>query len=191
MNSLVTNGVSVPTVDRVGVFDPAKNAAEMVGSHYRFADFYEVGREKVREYARAVQDYQPAHWDEAAAAELGHDGLIAPLTFISLVGILAQKKLFEEIVVGYDLSSVLHTDQVLEFHQPITVGDRLTCDVYLDSFRQMAGTDIIVTKNLVTNQRGELIQTTYTTLIARSGDDVDTDISDAVRGVMMHGVTQV
>ena len=163
----------------------------MVGTHYRFDDFYEVGREKVREYARAVQDYHPAHWDETAAAELGHENLLAPLTFISLVGMIAQKRMFDEVVVGYDLSQILHTDQVLEFHQPIKVGDRLTSDVFLDSFRQMAGTDIIVTKNLVTNQHGELVQTTYTTLIARSGDEVDADISDAVKGVMMHGLTKV
>ncbi|CAM3956615.1 (3R)-hydroxyacyl-ACP dehydratase subunit HadA [Smaragdicoccus niigatensis] len=191
----MTNGVSTAVASTESVarveFNPTRNAAEMVGSHYRVDDFYEVGREKVREYARAVQDFHPAHWFEADAAELGHDSLLAPLTFISLVGIIAQKRLFEDLIHGYDLSSILHTDQVLEFHQPIKVGDRLTCDVYVDSFRQMAGTDIIVTKNLVTNQYGELIQTTFTTLIARSGDDVDSDVSDAVRGVMMHGVTQV
>ncbi|MCE5292628.1 MAG: MaoC family dehydratase N-terminal domain-containing protein [Nocardiaceae bacterium] len=190
----MTNGVSTAVASAKSVARvefPTRNAAAMVGSHYRVDDFYEVGREKVREYARAVQDFHPAHWHEADAAELGHGSLLAPLTFISLVGIIAQKRLFEELIHGYDLSSILHTDQVLEFHQPIKVGDRLTCDVYVDSFRQMAGTDIIVTKNLVTNQDGELIQTTFTTLIARSSDDVDSDVSDAVRGVMMHGVTQV
>ncbi len=36
----------------------------MVGHHYRVDDFYEVGREKVREYARAVHDDHPAHYDE-------------------------------------------------------------------------------------------------------------------------------
>jgi len=165
--------------------------AALVGTHYRFDDFYEVGREKVREYARAVQDYHPAHWSEESARELGHDDLLAPLTFISLVGILAQTKMFEEISVGYDLSQIMQTDQVLTFHQPLKVGDRITCDVSLDSFRQMAGTDIIVTKNIVTNQHGDRLQTTYTTLIARSSDDVDIDITDAVKGVMMHAVTKV
>jgi acyl dehydratase len=83
--------------------DPAANAAAMVGHHYRVDDYYEVGREKVREYARAVQDYHPVHWDEDAAQEYGYDNLLAPVTFISLVGILAQRKLFEEVVTGYDL----------------------------------------------------------------------------------------
>ena len=42
---------------------------------------------------------------------LGYDGLLAPLTFVSLVGIIAQRKLFEEIVTGYDLEPDLQTDQ--------------------------------------------------------------------------------
>ncbi|MGY4101019.1 fused (3R)-hydroxyacyl-ACP dehydratase subunits HadA/HadB [Nocardia sp. R16R-3T] len=168
--------------------DPAAHAAAMVGHHYRVDDYYEVGREKVREYARAVQDYHPVHWDEDAAQEYGYAGLLAPLTFISLVGILAQRKLFEQIVTGYDLSQIMQTDQILEFHRPIKVGDQLVCDVYLHSFRQAFGGDIIVTKNIVTAQNDELVLTTYTTLIGRSGGDIDPNLQGAVRNVLMHGI---
>lgn len=168
--------------------DPAEHAKAMVGHHYRVDDFYEVGREKVRDYARAVQDFHPAHWSEDAAKGLGYDGLIAPLTFISLVGLIAQRRLFDEVVTGYDLSQIMQADQVLEFAKPIKVGDRLICDVYLDSFRQMAGSDLIVTKNIVTDQNDELVQTTYTTLVARSGGEVDDNWMDAVKEVVMHGV---
>lgn len=169
-------------------FDPAAHAAAMVGHHYRVDDYYEVGREKVREYARAVQDGHPVHWDEDVALEYGYDGLVAPLTFISLVGILAQRKLFETIVTGYDLSQIMQTDQILEFHRPILVGDHLICDVYLHSFRQAFGGDIIVTKNIVTNQNDEVVLTTYTTLVGRSGGDIDPNLNEAVGKVLMHGM---
>ncbi|WP_067469020.1 fused (3R)-hydroxyacyl-ACP dehydratase subunits HadA/HadB [Nocardia amamiensis] len=168
--------------------DPAAHAAAMVGHHYRVDDYYEVGREKVREYARAVQDYHPVHWDEDVAQEYGYDNLLAPVTFISLVGILAQRKLFEQVVTGYDLSQIMQTDQILEFHRPIKVGDQLTCDVYLHSFRQAFGGDIIVTKNIVTAQNDELVLTTYTTLVGRSGGDIDPNLTAAVRNVLMHGI---
>ena len=59
---------------------------------------------------------------------------------------IAQQHLFDEFVTGYDPSEVLHTDQRLQFHRPIEVGDRLICDVVLDSFRQAAGSDILVTR---------------------------------------------
>lgn len=170
------------------VFDAAAHAAAMVGHHYRVDDYYEVGREKVREYARSVQDYHPVHWDESVAQEYGYDGLVAPLTFVSLVGILAQRKLFETVVTGYDLSQIMQTDQILEFHRPVRVGDQLTCDVYLHSFRQAFGGDIIVTKNIVTAQNDELVLTTYTTLVGRSGADIDPNLQHAVRNVLMHGI---
>jgi len=169
-------------------FDPAVHALEMVGHHYRVEDYYEVSREKVREYARAVQDYHPVHWDEDIAQEYGYDGLMAPLTFISLVGILAQRKLFEQIVTGYDLSQIMQTDQVLEFHQPIQVGDQLSCEVYLHSFRQAFGGDLIVTKNVVFNQHDEVVQTTYTSLVGRSGGEIDPNIHLTVKNILMHGL---
>lgn len=162
---------------------PAPGVPGVLELQHRFHDFYEVGREKVREYARAVQDYHPAHWDEGAAEELGHENLVAPLTFISLVGL---SKMFGEVAGGYDLSRVLHTEQVMEYHQAITVGDRLTCDCSVHSFRQMAGTDIVCLKALVHNQRGELLLTTYTTVVARPGDDVDDVMMNTAKRVMMH-----
>ncbi|MET4049670.1 acyl dehydratase [Rhodococcus sp. 1163] len=171
------------------VQDPAAHAAGMVGHHYRVDHPYEVGREKVREYARAVQDLHPAHHDEDAAKALGYDGLLAPLTFISLVGIIAQSKMFREIITGYDPSQILQTDQRLQFHKAIQVGDELTCDVHLESFRQMSGSDIITTKNIVTDQHGELVQTTWTTLVARTGGEVDENIAHAVKDVIMHGAS--
>lgn len=190
----INTGTDVETAERTAEangtpLDPAAQAAAMVGHHYRVDDYYEVGREKVREYARAVQDYHPVHWDEDVAEEYGHDSLVAPLTFISLVGILAQRKLFEQVVTGYDLSQIMQTDQILEFHRPIRVGDQLVCDVYLHSFRQApGGADMIVTKNIVTAQNDELVLTTYTTLVGRSGAEIDPSMGEAVRNVLMHGI---
>ncbi len=56
----------------------AARAERLVGYSYRMPDFYEVGREKVREYATAVQNAHPAHYDEQAARDLGHSALVAP-----------------------------------------------------------------------------------------------------------------
>ena len=61
----------------------ASTIESRVGHYYQMDGTYLVGREKLREYARAVQDYHPAHWDVAAAADLGYSDLVAPLTFTS------------------------------------------------------------------------------------------------------------
>ena len=85
-------------------------------------DTYRIGREKVREYARAVQYYNPAHWDVATAAELGNSGLVAPLTFTSTPAMAANQHLFESVVVGYD--TYVQTEEVFEQHRPIVTGRR-------------------------------------------------------------------
>jgi meromycolic acid (3R)-3-hydroxyacyl-[acyl-carrier protein] dehydratase HadA len=139
--------------------------------HYRYPDHYEVGREKIREYAVAVKNEHAAFYDEKAAAELGHDRLIAPLTFISVFGYQAQSAFFENADIGIQDAKIVQVDQELKFIKPIKAGDRLYCDVYVHSIRQSHGADIIVTKNIVTNHDGELVQETYTTLAGRTGED--------------------
>src|ERR1700739_310097 len=136
--------------------------------HFRYPDFYEVGREKVREYADAVKNEDRVFFDEQAGADLGYDDLLAPLTFISVFGYQAQSAFFANANIGITDMKIVQVDQVLKFLRPIKVGDHLYCDVYVDSVRQSFGTDIIVTKNIVTNQAGDVVQETYTTLVGRS-----------------------
>ena len=150
-----------------------------VGMHYHHPDHYVVGREKVREYAVAVKNEDPSFHDEAAAAELGHRSLPAPLTFISVFGYQAQSAFFADANIGINDMKIVQVDQVLKFVKPIFAGDKLYCDVYVDSIRQSHGADIIVTKNIVTNEAGDVVQETYTTLAGRSGEEGEEGFSDA------------
>ena len=144
--------------------------ADMVGMHFRYPDHYMVEREKVREYAVAVQNHDGAFFEEKTAAELGYQGLLAPLTFISVFGYKAQSAFFEHANIAVNDAQIVQVDQVLKFLKPIQDGDKLYCDVSVDSVRQAHGTDIIVTKNIITNDAGDVVQETYTTLAGRSGD---------------------
>ena len=153
-------------------------SSNIVGMHYKYPDYYEVGREKIREYATAVKNDDAAFFDDKAAAELGHDGLLAPLTFISVFGYQAQLAFFENANIGITDAKIVQVDQELKFLAPIKAGDRLYCDVYVHAIRRSFGADIIVTKNVVTNQDGEVVQETYTTLAGRSGDEGEEGFSD-------------
>lgn len=142
----------------------------IVGLHYRHPDYYVVEREKVREYAKAVKADDPASFDDKAATELGHQGLVAPLTFISIFGYTAQTAFFAVANIVTKDAQIVQVDQVLKFLQPVQAGDKLYCDVFVDSVRQAHGTDIIVTKNIITNEAGDVVQETYTTLAGRAGE---------------------
>ncbi|MGK8505969.1 fused (3R)-hydroxyacyl-ACP dehydratase subunits HadA/HadB [Nocardia asiatica] len=165
----------------------SEQAKALVGRHYRLTDSYEVGREKIREFARALQDGHPAHRHEDAAVRLGFDGLVAPLTFSSIVLMLMQRKMFESVLTGYDLGQVLQTEQSIQVHRPIVAGDEVRCDSYIESFRQFGDKDFMVTKNVLSNQYKEVLQTAHTTAVAQTGVDIAADLRAAVEGVIMTG----
>lgn len=144
---------------------------EYVGAHFRYPDHYIVGREKIREYAVAVKNDDPAFFDEEAAAALGHDALLAPLTFISVLGYQAQSAMFAANNIGIHDAQIVQVDQALKFLRPIKAGDKLYCDVYIESVRTAHGTDIIVTKVIVSDGSGDIVQETYTTLAGRSEEN--------------------
>jgi acyl dehydratase len=155
-----------------------------VGHYYQMDGTYLVGREKVREYARAVQDYHPAHWDVAAAADLGYSGLVAPLTFTSIPGMTCNRRMFESVVVGYD--TYVQTEEVFEQHRPIVDGDELHIDVELSSVRRTAGRDFITVTNTFTDTAGERVHTLHTTVVGVTAEDVDPGIKAIVQKAVMH-----
>lgn len=167
---------------------PAETSAleSRVGHYYQMEVPYLVGREKLREYARAVQDYHPAHWDVAAAAELGYSDLVAPLTFTSTPGMTCNRRMFEDVVVGYD--TYMQTEEVFEQHRPIVAGDELQVDVELTSVRRIAGRDLITVTNTFTDTAGERVHTLHTTVVGLTNEDVDPAIKAAVQKMMMHDV---
>ncbi|MGI6795348.1 fused (3R)-hydroxyacyl-ACP dehydratase subunits HadA/HadB [Gordonia sihwensis] len=163
----------------------AEHTKSMVGFKYTVDDYYEVGRQDIRRHARAVQDSHPAFWDEAEAAKLGHDTLFAHPTFVSVLGLIAQRRLFDDVITGYDMWQIMQTDQRLIMHQPMRLGDRLVCDVSLESFRQSMGADLLVSKNIIWNQHEEPVMTTFTSVAARPSVDVDPGLVAKLNEVMM------
>lgn len=150
----------------------------IVGMQYRYPDYYQVEREKIREYAVAVKNDDDVFFEEETAAELGYNALPAPLTFTSVLGYKAQVAFFEHAGVAIHDAQIVQVDQVLKFFRPVTAGDKLYCDVTVESVRQAHGTDLIVIKIIVTNQDGEVVQETYTTLAGRSEEDGESGFSD-------------
>ncbi len=166
---------------------PDASALEARLGHYYEADGpYLVGREKVREYARAVQDYHPAHWDVEAAAKLGYSGLVAPLTFTSTPAMACNRRMFESVVVGYD--TYLQTEEVFEQHRPIVAGDELKIDIELTAVRRIAGRDLITVTNTFTDTAGERVHTLHTTVVGVTADDINPATMTAVQNAMMHDV---
>lgn len=159
----------------------------MVGQSYRIDDLYEVGKAKISEFARAVQNLHPAHYDIEAARELGHDTIIAPPTFMSLVAFVAQRRLFDETFSCYSMPQILQVDQKFCFHRPLRAGDRLSCEVSVVSARRAVGADLIIVENDIFDHRDQLILTATTTLAASTEITAPDDFMEHVEQIMMAG----
>lgn len=150
-------------------------AEEIIGTHYRYPDYFAVDREKIREFARAVQDDHPAHFSEDAAAELGYPALVASLTFLTVAGRKVQLEIFDQFDVPINMERVLHRDQKLKFHRPILAGDKLFFDSYLDSVIESHGTVITEIRGEVTDADGQPVITSVVTVIGEAQYDDEAD----------------
>src|ERR1700758_4729585 len=147
-----------------------EGAKELIGTHYRFPDYSDVGREKVREFAQAVKDDHPSHYSEASAAEAGYDSTVASLTFLAVPGRRVQLDVFTKFDIPINLARVLHRDQKFLYHRPIKAGDRLYFDTYLDNVIESHGTVIAEVRSEVTGADGEPIITSIVTMLGESSN---------------------
>ena len=141
------------------------------GMIWKYPDTYVVGREQIRQYAKAVKADDPASHDEDAATELGHSAIIAPPTFMSIFAVMIQTHFFQNVDVGLATMQIVQVDQRFHFHQPIKAGDVLTGTMYVQSVDERFGADIVTTRNVVARPDGEVVMESYTTLMGHEGDN--------------------
>jgi len=128
---------------------------------------YEVGREKIREFADAVNDPNPAYRDPAAARALGHDDVIAPPTFAIVITLPAGRQVSHDPDLGIDYTRVVHGEQRFVHTRPVRAGDVLQVMVSIHDIRVAAGNDLVTTRADVTTVGGEHVLTAFGTLVAR------------------------
>jgi acyl-CoA thioesterase FadM len=141
------------------------------GMIWRYPDYFIVGREQCREFARAVKCDDLAYFEEDAAAELGYDAIVAPLTFVTIFAKYVQLDFFRNVDVGMETLQIVQVDQRFIFHKPVLAGDKLWARMDIYSVDERFGADIVVTKNTCHNDAGELVLEAYTTLMGHEGDN--------------------
>jgi len=141
------------------------------GLIWRYPEPFVVGREKIREFAKAIKCEDPACSDEAAAAELGYDALLAPLTFVAILAKLVQSDFFRNVDTGYTTMQMVQVDQGFTYRKPIKAGDVLYARMEIASVNERFGADIVTTRNILTNQDGDVVLEAFTTMMGHDGDD--------------------
>jgi len=143
----------------------------VLGMVHEYPDCFVVGREKIREFATAIKADDPAHFDEDAAADLGHHALVAPPTFISILALLMQRDFFRKVDTGFETMQIVQVDQKFRYHKPMRAGDKVFGRMEVVSVDERFGADIVVTRNLALDENGELYLEAFTTLMGHEGDN--------------------
>ena len=92
------------------------------------------------------------------AKELGHDGLVAPLTFMSILAVMIQRHFFQHVDIGFETMQIVQVDQRFKFHRPIVEGDELRGTMHIDSVDERFGADIVTSRNVLTDEKtGEVV----------------------------------
>ena len=156
------------------------------GMIWRYPDYFVLGREQLREYARAIKCDHPAFFDEGAAAELGHDAIVAPITFVSILAKYVQVDFFQHVDIGMENLLIVQVDQQFVISRPLLVGAKLWARMEIRSVDERFGADIVMTKNILTDDDGELVLEAYTTLMGQYSDDTaklrwDAEMGQVVR----------
>ena len=138
---------------------------EAVGKEYPPAA-YEVGLEKIREYASAVGEENPVHHDREAARGAGFRDVVAPPMFAVVYSSRAVAPAIFDPEVGIDLARMVHGSQEFVWGEPVCAGDTITTTGKVSEIFEKDGKGFYVLESVSTNQDGdEVVRATWTNIV--------------------------
>lgn len=143
---------------------------DLVGRAFAPVAPYLVGREKVREFARAVFATSPLNHDPAAAVAAGYADVVAPPTFPVVIQEATLQQLLGQPDAGIDFSRVVHGDQRFSYTRPVVAGDELTATLSVTSVKTLGGNAMVTAESTMVDAAGEHVVTAISTLVVRADD---------------------
>jgi acyl dehydratase len=141
---------------------------DFIGREYPAADTDEVSRELIRRFAQAIGDTNPAYTDVEAAKALGHPDVIAPPTFLTVLGFrFGGSGPLSDPTLGLNYALVVHGEQRFVHHRPVRAGDVLTVTSSVVDIRDAGRNELMTTKMAITSTDGEPVADAYSTIVSR------------------------
>ncbi len=138
---------------------------ELVGKAYPPL-VYAVGREKIREYASAVGETNPLHFDLEVARTAGHDDLVAPPMFaVVYAGPSVVAALFDP-ELGINFAMLVHGNQEFRWGPLVIAGDEVRTTTTVKEIADRGGLAFYVFESVTESQRGDTVCTgTWTNIV--------------------------
>lgn len=131
---------------------------------------YLVGREKVREFARAVHAEAAVHHDVEAARAAGYADVVAPPTFAMVIQDLTLQQLLGDESAGIVLERTVHAEQKFRSSRPIVAGDELTATLSVTGVRSVGGNAMVTSDAEIVDAAGEHVVTATSVLLVGAAE---------------------
>ena len=118
---------------------------------------YEVGLEKIREYAHAVGETNPVYFDREAARAAGFRDVVAPPMFAVVFCAGAMGPAIFDPDVGMNFALMVHGGQEFRWGPLVVAGDEIRTTVTVKSIDERDGRAFYVFESVSENQRGETV----------------------------------
>ncbi len=127
---------------------------------------YEVGSEKIREFANAVGETEPVHHDRDAAKAAGFRDVVAPPMFAVVYSARAMGPAILDPELGINLMMMLHGSQEFVWGEPVCAGDTITTTATVKDLYEKDGKGFYVFESVSENQDGqEVVRGTWTNIV--------------------------
>ena len=117
---------------------------------------YQVGREKIKEYATAVGIVNPVHFDVEAARAAGFRDVVAPPMFAVVYSLHSLGPAMFDPDVGMNFATMVHGAQGFEWGEPACSGDEITTTAKCVSIDEKLGNGFYVFATESVNQDGAM-----------------------------------
>jgi acyl dehydratase len=140
-------------------------AADKVGKTWT-GFTYEVGLEKIREYANAIGESGAVHHSREAARDAGFRDVVAPPMFVVVYSAGAMGPVMFDPDVGMDFTRMLHGSQEFVWGEPVCAGDSVTTDVEWKDLSEKGDKQFFVFESVSRNGDGaEVARGTWTNIV--------------------------
>jgi acyl dehydratase len=127
---------------------------------------YEVGKEKIREYAAVIGLESPVHLDRGAAVAAGYRDIVAPPMFCVVYSAPALAPAMFDPEVGMNFAAMVHGGQEFEWSEPACSGDEITTTAKCREIYEKDGKGFYVFETTSLNQDGEqVVKGTWTNIV--------------------------
>jgi acyl dehydratase len=130
------------------------------------ATSYEIGKEKIAEYARVIGIENPVHFDREAAREAGFRDVVAPPMFCVVYAAPALAPAMFDPEVAMNFAAMVHGSQEFVWNEPACVGDVIATSAKCREIFEKDGKGFYIFESTSVNQDGdEVVRGVWTNIV--------------------------